>query len=246
MLTNETVAKLREMHLNAMAEGFSAQLLDRNYSELSFEERFSMLVDSEWSRRKANRVKSLMKKAGYSESGACLEDLTYTPERNLDRAQILRLSTCSFMEEHNNVVILGATGTGKTYLSCALGIAANRKYYTTRYIRLPDLLVEIALARGDGSYRDVMKEYRSCKLLILDDWLLYPLKESEARDVLEIVEARKGSQSTIFCSQFDVPGWHEFLGEPTLADAVCDRIANTSYIITLKGKSLRRLNAAKD
>ena len=92
----------------------------------------------------------------------------------------------------------------------------------------------------------MMKEYLSCKLLILDDWLLYPLKESEARDVLEIVEARKGSQSTIFCSQFDVPGWHEFLGEPTLADAVCDRIANTSYLITLKGKSLRRLNAAKD
>ena len=246
MLTNETVSKLYEMHMGTMAGAFSAQLTDSNFGELSFEERFSMLVDAEWSSRKSNRLQRLIHNAGYSISCASMEDIAYGPERQLDKAQLLRLASCSYIEKAHNVIILGATGTGKTYLACALGIAANRSFYASKYIRLPDLLVEIALARGDGSYRELMRKYKKIKLLILDEWLLYPLKESEARDLLELVEARSQIASTIFCSQFDVPGWHESLADPTLADAICDRIVYNSHTVTIKGESMRKLAAVTD
>jgi DNA replication protein DnaC len=138
------------------------------------------------------------------------------------------------------VVILGATGSGKTYLSNAFGMAASRNFYSVKYVRLPDLLSEFAIARGEGSYRKVIKQYKQVKLLILDEWLLFPLKESEARDLLEIVEARHKKASTIFCSQFDVAGWHHKIGEPTLADAICDRIVHDSYTIMIEGDSMRK------
>ena len=138
------------------------------------------------------------------------------------------------------MIILGATGSGKTYLACALGMAASRSFYPVQYIRLPDLLAELAIARGDGSYRKVMKQYKQVKLLVLDEWLLFPLKESESRDLREIVEARHKRASTIFCSQFDVAGWHLKIGEPTLADAICDRIVHDSYTIVIQGDSMRK------
>jgi DNA replication protein DnaC len=246
MLSNETVSKLYEMHMGTMAAAFSAQLADAQFHELSFEERFSMLVDTEWSSRKSNHLQRLIRNAGYSIPGASIEDISYSPERQLDKVQILRLASCAYIEEAHNVIILGATGTGKTYLACALGSAANRSFYATKYVRLPDLLVEIALARGDGTYRDLMRKYKKIKLLILDEWLLYPLKESEARDLLELVEARCKVASTIFCSQFDVPGWHESLFDPTLADAICDRIIYNSHTVTIKGESMRKLSAITD
>lgn len=166
--------------------------------------------------------------------------MEYLPERKLDKTQILRLASCSYIQESHNVILLGATGAGKTYLACTLGMAASRNFYPVRYIRLPDLLVEIAIARGDGTYREYMKKLKKVKLLILDEWLLYPLKESEARDALELVEARTKTTSTIFCSQMDVPGWHENLYDPTLADAICDRIVHDSYVIQIHGESMRK------
>lgn len=246
MLTNETISKLHEMRLSAMAEAFSAQLKDAHYNDINFDDRFSMLVDAEWTRRKSNRLQTLIHNAGYAAPGAAVEDISYSAQRQLDKAQILRLASCTYIEQAHNVVILGATGTGKTYLACALGISANRNYYTTKYIRLPDLLVEIAMARGDGTYRELMKKYKKCKLLIIDEWLLYPLKESEARDLLELIESRSQVASTIFCSQFDIPGWHELLYDPTMADAICDRIIYNSHILTIKGESMRRLNAISE
>jgi len=164
------------------------------------------------------------------------------PGRHLDKGQIQRLSFSNYIPECNNIIILGATGTGKSYLSCALGIAANRKYYSTKYIRLPDLFAEMAIARGEGNYQDVIKKYRKIKLLILDEWLLMPLIYTEARVLLEIVEARCREGSTIFCSQFEVKGWYQKIGNDTLADAICDRIVNNAYTIVLKGDSMRRLN----
>lgn len=243
MLTNETISKLHQMHMGTMARSFAAQLEAGSYEELSFEERFSMLVDAEWTTRKSNHLQRLIKNAGYSIPGACIEDISYSSERQLDKAQILRLASCSYIEDTHNIIILGATGTGKTYLACALGIAANRSFYTVKYVRLPDLLIEIAIARGNGTYREFMQKYKKVKVLILDEWLLYPLKESEARDLLELIEARNQISSTIFCSQFDTPGWHEYLYDPTLADAICDRIIHNSYTVTLKGESMRKLNA---
>ena len=188
MLSNETVRKLQEMHLGVMAEAFSTQLQDSQFQTVSFEDRFAMLVDAEWSARKSNRLTRLIRNAGYADPAACVENIEYLPERKLDREQILRLASCTYLQEAHNVIILGATGAGKTYLACALGMAASRSFYSVRYIRLPDLLVEISVARANGTYRDYMKKLRKEKLLILDEWLLYPLKEAEARDVLELVD----------------------------------------------------------
>jgi len=197
-------------------------------------------VDAEWASRKSNRLNRLIRSAEYAIPGASVENIEYLPDRKLDKALISRLASCTYVLETNNVIILGATGAGKTYLASALGMAANRNFYAVRYIRLPDLLAEFAISRGDGTYRKVMKKYKQVKLLILDEYLLFPLKESEARDLLEIVEARHKVASTIFCSQFAAAGWYAKIGEPTLADAICDRIVHNSYTMKIDGDSMRK------
>jgi len=246
MLNDNTVSKLHEMRFSVMAQAFRDQLKDSSFHELSFEERLGLLVDVEWAARKNNRLARLIKKAEYAISGACVEDIEYHPDRRLDKAQIIRLATCNYIQEYHNVVILGATGSGKTFLANAFGMAASRNFYTVKYVRLPELLSELAIARGEGTYRKVIKQYKQVKLLILDEWLLFPLKESEARDLLEIVEVRHKKASTIFCSQFDITGWHMRIGEPTLADAICDRIAHDSYKIVVEGDSMRKKKRITD
>ena len=216
MLTENTVSKLHEMKLSVMAQSFREQMTNHEFVGLSFEDRFSLLVDSEWASRKSNRLNRLIRSAEYSIPGASVENIEYSPSRNLDKALISRLSSCVYVLEANNVIILGATGVGKTYLASALGMAANRSFYAVRYIRLPDLLAELAISRGDGTYRKVMKKYKQIKLLILDEYLLFPLKESETRDLLEIVEARHKVASTIFCHSLPSPG-----GMPRSASPRC-------------------------
>lgn len=240
MLDNNTVCKLHEMKLSVMATAFQNQLGENNFRDMSFEERFGLLVDSEWTARKNNRLRRLIKNADYALPGACLEDIEYHADRHLDKALITRLSTCNYVQECHNIIILGATGSGKTYLANAFGMTASRNFYTVRYVRIPDLLGELAIARAEGSYRKVIKHYKQVRLLILDEWLLYPLKEIEARDLLEIVEARYKKASTIFCSQFEVGGWHQKIGEATLADAICDRIVHDSYTIVIGGEDSMR------
>lgn len=240
MLDNNTIFKLHEMKLSVMAKSFQKQLEDNSMRELSFEERFGLIVDSEWTARKNNRLTRLIKNAGYAFPNACLEDIEYRADRKLDKAQITRLGTCNYINECHNIIILGATGSGKTYLSNAFGMTASMNFYTVRYIRLPDLLGELAIARAEGNYRKVIKNYSQVKLLIIDEWLLYPIKESEARDLLEIAESRYKKASTIFCSQFDVGGWHQKIGEPTLDDAICDRIVHDSYTILVDGEDSMR------
>ena len=223
-----------------MAQSFREQMTNNEFTELSFEDRFSLIVDAEWASRKSNRLNRLIRSAEYTIPDASVENIEYLSDRNLDKALIFRLASCAYILEANNVIILGATGAGKTYLASALGMAANRSFYAVRYIRLPDLLAELAISRGDGTYRKVMKKYKQVKLLILDEYLLFPLKESETRDLLEIVEARHKVASTIFCSQFAVAGWYAKIGEPTLADAICDRIVHNSYTIKIDGDSMRK------
>jgi len=242
MLTENTVIKLHEIRLSVMAHHFRQQTLNPAINDMAFEERFGLLVDAEWSARKSNRLKRLIKNANYSISGACVEDIAYHADRKLDKAMIARLASCSYIHENHNVIIMGATGVGKTYLACALAISANRNFLATRYTRLPDLFSDLAIARADGTYRKVIKQYTQAKLLILDEWLLFPLKEIESRDLLEIIEARNNQGSTIFCSQFDVGEWYTKIGEPILADAVCDRIVHNSYMIVLSGDSMRKRN----
>jgi DNA replication protein DnaC len=240
MLTENTANKLREMHLSVMASACKEQLTDSKFQNLSFEDRFGLIVDKEWCARKNNHLKRLIRQAGFSVPNACLEDIEYHPDRNLDKNQITKLSTCNYIAEHHNVMLLGATGSGKTYLACALGMAAARNYLTVKYVRLPELLVDLSIARGSGTFRKVMAQYKKYSLLLIDEWLLYPMKDTESRDLLEIIEARYKKASTIFCSQFDVPGWREKLSDPILADAICDRIVHDSYMIVIDCKDSMR------
>ena len=246
MLTNTTAEKLCEMNLRVMAEKFKEQLVNPDIADFSFEDRFGLIVDAEFANRKTKRLTRLIKSAGYAYSNACLEDVEYHADRKLDKSAITRLGTCNYIKEHHNIIILGATGSGKTYLANAFGIAANRDFMSAKYIRLPELLTELAMARAEGSYRKVLKQYRHVNLLILDEWLLYPVKENEARDLLEVAEARYKKGSTIYCSQFDVAGWHQKLGDATMADAICDRIVHDSYTIIIGGAdSMRKRKGIK-
>jgi DNA replication protein DnaC len=236
-MTNEsTLTKLHEMRLSAMAEQFNEQLRNSQFNELSFEDRFALMVDVKWARRKNNKLDRLIRGANFRYNHACIEDIEYHVDRRLDKTQILRLASCSYIQDKHNLIIKGASGNGKSYLACAFGIAACRQIYPVKYVRLPDLLEELAIARGEGIYQKVMKAYKKVDLLILDEWLLTSLKESEARDLLEIVEARHQVASTIFCSQFDTQGWYEKIGEATLADAILDRIIHDSYNIFIDGE----------
>lgn len=233
-MTNEsTLDKLRDMRLTAFAESFRNQMKDSSISSLSFEERLGLLVDAEWTSRKNNRLRKLIKSADFDQSQATIADIDYRPSRKLNKSEILRLGTCTYIEEHHNIIIMGATGTGKSYMACAFGITACQKFKTVKYVRLPDLLVELAVARSEGNYKRLMNQYRKIQLLILDEWMLVSLKESEARDLLEIIHARHHRASTIFCSQFAPAGWHAKIGEATIADAILDRIVHDSYMIEI-------------
>lgn len=240
MMNQTTANKLHDMRLSAMAEAYRSQMENPEISALSFDERFGMMVDSEWNRRKSNHLSRLICRAELHFANAAIEDVEYHSDRKLDKAEILRLSSCSYIAEKHNIILLGASGAGKTWLACAFGIAACRNYYSTKYIRLPDLLNELAVARGEGSYLKVMKAYKKVCLLILDEWMLIPLTDTQSRDVLEIVEARHQTGSTIFCSQFSPEGWHSKIGESTLADAILDRIVHNSYSIFIDGNDSMR------
>jgi DNA replication protein DnaC len=241
MLNQTTVNKLHDMRLSAMATAYREQMENVDFPGLSFDERFGMMVDFEWNRRKSNHLNRLIRRAQLHFPGAAIEDIEYHADRKLDKSEILRLAACNYIAEKHNIILLGASGAGKTWIACAFGMAACRNYYATKYVRLPDLLNELAVARGEGSFLKTMKAYKKVGLLILDEWMLIPLTDTQSRDVLEIVEARHQTGSTIFCSQFSTEGWHSKIGESTLADAILDRIVHDSYTIFIDGDdSMRR------
>lgn len=241
MMDQTTVNKLHDMRLSAMAQAYRDQMENADLARLSYDERFGMMVDFEWSRRKSNHLNRLIQRAGLHFPGAAIEDVEYHADRKLDKSEILRLASCTYISEKHNLILLGASGAGKTWIACAFGMAACRNYYATKYIRLPDLLNELAVARGEGTFQKIMKMYKKTSLLILDEWMLIPLTDTQSRDVLEIVESRHQTGSTIFCSQFSPEGWHQKIGESTLADAILDRIVHDSYTIFIDGDdSMRR------
>jgi DNA replication protein DnaC len=233
-MTNEaTLNKLIEMHFTAMADAYRSQLSDNSFNQLSFDERLGLLVDIEYTSRKNNRLKRLIHNAGFDQTYACIADINYNTGRKLNRNEINRLSNCEYILEKHNIIIMGATGAGKSYLACAFGMEACKKFYTVKYTRLPELLSDLAIARGSGTYKRVLQQYSKPSLLILDEWMLVSLTETEARDVLEIIHSRHKRASTIFCSQFSPAGWHKKIGEGTLADAILDRIVHDSYTIEI-------------
>jgi DNA replication protein DnaC len=246
MLEQATIEKLHQMKLSAMAEAFRKQTQDPSLAGLGFEDRFGLIVDTEWSKRKNNHLTRLIRNAVFSDASACVENIEYSADRKLDKTQIATLSTCNYIQERHNIIILGAAGAGKSYLGCALGNAACRNFFGVKYIRLPELLNDLAVARGEGAFKKLIKEYKRVSLLILDEWLLVPLSSQGARDLLEIVEARHKRASTIFISQFAPQGWHQRIDEATLADAILDRIVHDSYTICIEGKdSMRKKKGIK-
>jgi DNA replication protein DnaC len=249
MTNEETIGKLTEMRLTAMANAFRDQIKTPAMVSLSFEERLGLLTDIEWTSRKNHRLKKLVKEAQFDQSQAHIAGIDYTAQRQLDPALIAKLATCNFIAEKHNVIILGAAGSGKSYLGCALGMEACKRLYSVKYTRLPDLLADMALARGEGYIKKLLQQCLKVNLLVLDEWMLMALKESEARDLLEIIHYRHKKASTVFCSQFAPAGWHAKIGEATLADAILDRIVYDSYTIeihdTENSKSMREVYGLK-
>ncbi|WZL78290.1 ATP-binding protein [Eubacteriales bacterium mix99] len=235
MTNQSTIDKLIEMRLTSMSNAFINQLNDSRMKDIPFEDRFSMLVDIEYSNRKNNRLKRLIKNAGFDQPEAYIGDIDYKSGRKLNRSLISRLATCEYIIEHRNLFITGATGSGKTYMACAFGIEACKHYFTTRYVRLPDLLIELEMARNEGTYKKVQAKYANPILLIIDEWLLLKPTETEQHDILELLHRRRKRSSTIFCSQYHDNGWFDQLGGESspLAEAILDRIKYDAYKISI-------------
>lgn len=236
MTNQSTLNKLIEMRLTSLADAFRNQMSDPRMKEIPFEDRLGMLVDIEYTSRKNNRLRRLIRKAEFDQTDASIMDVNYTSGRKLNKSLLQRLATCEYITEYRNIFITGATGGGKTYLACAFGLEACKQYFTVKYTRLPDLLLDLEMARSDGSYKKVMEKYTKPVLLILDEWLLLKLSESESKDIFELLHKRRKKSSTIFCSQFRQEGWYEQLGgdNSTIADAILDRIVHDAYKINIE------------
>lgn len=243
MLNEPTTEKLYELRLATMAEAWKAQQTDPSASQLSFDERFAMLVDAEHRARDNRRLKKLLKDAELRIPSACIEDVETSPGRGLEKAMLRQLGACGWIGEHHNVLITGPTGVGKSYLASALGQAACRRGLRVLYRRLPRLLEQLSLARADGSYSRLLSKLAKADVLVIDDLGLGSPKEAERHDLLEVMEDRYGKLSTVVTSQLPVSKWHEWIGDPTVADAVLDRVVHNAYKLELRGNSRRKEKA---
>ncbi len=243
MLNEQTIEKLYHMKLNGMAEAFKEQLLQPDLAELSFEERFTLLVDRQWTWKEDRRMRRLLSQAKLK-INACIEDIDFRAPRGLQKSVILQLASCDWIKNAHNVIITGPTGVGKTYLACALANRACRMGFSAFYIRIPKLFQDLAMAKADGSYSKIMKKLAKSRVLILDDLGLAPMSAQERRDLLEVVEDRHGLASTIVSAQLPIKHWHENIRDPTIADAVLDRLVHNAYKIILKGESMRKLHSS--
>lgn len=239
MAVQQTLERLRLMRLPGMVQAYLRDSQTEGMAELSFEERLALMVDHEWALRESNRIARLRKKARFR-IDAMPEDIDYQHPRGLKRSQFKELLRCDWIRKGHNVLIVGPTGVGKTFLACALGNAACRLGISVRYYRVPTLLREVAVAQGDGQYFELLKALRKCELLILDDWGLAALLPAESRDLLEVLEDRSQRNSTLVASQLPIDHWHQSLGDSTIADAILDRIVHNSHKVILRGESMRK------
>lgn len=239
MLIHQTLERLRELRLIGMAQALEEQLRRSDLHTLPFEDRLGLLLERELTERDDRRLARLLQVAKLH-MPACVEDLDLKTARGLDRSLVLRLATGQWIREHDNVLIVGATGTGKSYLACALGHSACRAGLSTRYFRFSRLLGALALARADGSYPKFLERLAKAQLLILDDFGLAGLSDTERADLLEVLDDRYAKRATVVTSQLPFDHWHDVLGDATFADAILDRLINNAYRITLKGPSMRR------
>jgi DNA replication protein DnaC len=239
MLIQQTIDKMNAMKLTGMADALKQQLGSAEHARLSFDERFGLLIDAEGTFREHRKLTKRLR-AAKMRYPASLEDVDFKHPRGLDRQQVLSLGNCSFIQQRHNLLISGPTGIGKSYLACAFVERACRRGHNAAYVRLPRLLQQLAVARGDGSYVRILDRIARLELLAIDDWLLAPLRDSERRDVVEIVEDRSERASTLIASQLAVKDWHASIGDPNLADSICDRLLHNAHRIELKGPSMRR------
>jgi DNA replication protein DnaC len=242
MLNEQTIEKLYHMKLNGMAEAFKEQILQPDLAELCFAERFAFLVDRQWTWKEDRRMKRLLSQAKLK-INACIEDLDFRTPRGLQKSVILQLASCDWIKNAHNVIVTGPTGAGKTYLACALANRACRMGFSAFYIRIPKLFHDLAMAKADGSYSKIMKKLARSKVLVLDDLGLAPMSAQERQDLLEVVEDRHGLASTIVAAQLPIQHWHDNIRDPTIADAVLDRLVHNAYKINLKGESMRKLRS---
>ena len=239
MLNQQTIDTLHALKLSGMVKAFNDQLSQPDIDKLSFEERFGLIVDRQWTWKEDFRMQRYLKQAKLK-LNACVEDIDYKTPRGIDQSVMMRLISCDWIRNHQNIIITGPTGAGKTFLACALANKACREGYRTFYIRSPKLYYELAVSRGDGSYGKMIDKLARTQILVLDDLGLAPMTDSERRDLLEVIEDRHGSASTIITSQLPIENWHEHIGDPTIADAILDRLIHNAHKINMKGGSMRK------
>jgi DNA replication protein DnaC len=239
MLTQPVIEKLQILRFFGMLDALEEQFRMPDIGQLSFEERLGLLVDREATYRDNRRLKTRLKKAKLRQT-ACVEDVDFRSNRKLDKSLFMQLADCRWLKEHHNVLIIGPTGVGKSYLACALAHMACREGYSALYFRLPRLLHDLGIAKADGRYDKVLKTIARTDLLILDDWGLDQYVKEQSLDILELLEDRNGLRSTLVTSQLPVDLWHDVINDPTLADAILDRLVHNAYKLILDGPSMRK------
>ena len=239
MLTHPTLDKLKTLKFTGMAAALTEQMDMSDISDMTFEERLGLLVDREMTERENRRLSNRLRRARFK-LNAALEDIDYRHPRGLDKSLIRSLATCQWVKDHLNILISGPTGVGKTWLACALAQKACREGFTALYLRLPRFLQEITITKGDGRYTKLLATLARTDVLILDDWGITKPTAENRRDLLELLEDRHGNRSTLATSQLPIDKWHDMIGDPTLADAILDRLLHNAYKINLKGDSMRK------
>lgn len=246
MLNEQTLTQLRSLRLDGMVAALADHASSSAASELRFEERLALLVQREIDWRDDKRLARLLKAARLKVAGACIEDINWRASRGLDRHLITALAGCDWVRHARTILITGATGTGKTWLSCALARQAARHGFTVLYTRTTRLLQELRVAHGDGSFSRRLAQLARIDVLVLDDFAGAPMEPGERNDLLELLDDRVGAKATLITSQLAVKAWHAWLDDPTVADAILDRIVHSSHRIALKGASLRKPEGQAD
>jgi DNA replication protein DnaC len=242
MLLHPTLEKLNAMRFTGMAKALEQQMNMDGLDDMGFEDRLGLLIDHEIAVRETRRLKTRLSKAKLRQDGA-IEDIDFRHPRNLDKSLVLRLAECQWIKDHNNLIITGPTGVGKSYLACAFAQKACREGFSALYLRMTKLMEDLSLSKGDGRYLKLLTSFAKTDLLVLDDYGLVSLNQEQRHDFLEILEDRHNLKSTLVTSQLPIEHWHEQIGDPTLADAILDRLVHSSHILKLDGDSMRKKKA---